>query len=59
VEALALSARVIDRETLVSVVRVAHPQGAAAIAAALRKSYAVRDLPGDQALMILLQEHLS
>lgn len=59
VESLQLSARVIDRDTLLSVVRVAHPQGAAGIAAALRKSYAVRDLPDDNALIALLQEHLS
>jgi hypothetical protein len=64
-DALALSARVIDRETLLSVLRVAHPQGAdpaaraTAIASALRRSYAIRDLPDDHALTALLQEHLS
>jgi hypothetical protein len=64
-EALALTARVIDRETLLSVLRMAHAQGtdpatrATAIASALRKSYAIRDLPADHALTALLQEHLS
>jgi hypothetical protein len=64
-DALALSARVIDRETLLSVLRVAHAQGsdadarATAIASALRKSYAIRDLPDDQALIALLREHLA
>ncbi len=63
-DALALSARVIDRETLLSVLRVAHAGAeptarAAAIAIALRRSYAIRDLPDDEALTALLQEHLS
>lgn len=64
-DALALAARVIDRETLLSVLRVAHAQGAdvdarvTAIASALRKSYAIRDLPDDQALEDLLREHLA
>ncbi len=63
-DALALSARVIDRETLLSVLRVAHAGAepavrAAAIAIALRRSYAIRDLPDDEALTALLREHLS
>ncbi len=63
-EALALAARVIDRETLMSVLRVAQAQGtdpasrAAAMASALRRSYAIRDLPDEQALIALLLEHL-
>lgn len=64
-DTLALSARVIDRETLLAVLRVAHAQEsdvdlrAGAMVTALRKSYAIRDLPSDQELLALVREQLS
>ncbi len=65
VNELALCARIIDRDTLAQVLRVAHSsadnKGARVIAmiTALKGTYAIRDLPSDQDLLALLRSKLS
>jgi len=64
-DALAIQARVIDREMLVAALRTAHASAehadgkVMAMVEAVRKSYAIRDLPDDQALIALLREALA
>ena len=65
VNELALRARIIDRDALTQVLRVAHASAdnkearVIAMVTALKGTYAIRDLPSDQDLLALLRSNLS
>ena len=65
VNELALRARIIDRDVLAQVLRVAHASAdnkearVIAMVTALKGTYAIRDLPSDQDLLALLRSNVS
>lgn len=65
VNELALRARIVDRDALTQVLRVAHASAdnkearVIAMVTALKGTYAIRDLPSDQDLLALLRSNLS
>ena len=65
VNELALRARIIDRDALTQVLRVAHASAdnkearVIAMVTALKGTYAIRDLPSDQDLLALLRSNVS
>jgi tetratricopeptide (TPR) repeat protein len=65
VNELALRARIVDRDTLTQVLRVAHASAdnkearVIAMVTALKGTYAIRDLPSDQDLLALLRSNIS
>ena len=65
VNELALRARIVDRDTLTQVLRVAHASAdnkearVIAMVTALKGTYAIRDLPSDQDLLALLRSNVS